>query len=89
MDALELVQELQVQRAENQTLRRDLTAALQRLEQATARIKPLEEQVAHQQALHTSLAQALERLEQAHARIKHLEGQAAKDSHNSSKPVRP
>jgi transposase len=86
MDTLELVQELEVQRGENQTLRRDLTTALHRLEEANARIKHLEEQVAQQQALHTSLAQALHRLEQAHARIKHLEGQAAKDSHNSSKP---
>ena len=86
MDALELVKELEVQRAENQTLRNDLTKALEHLEQATVRIKHLEGQVAEQQALHTSLAQALERLDQAHARIKHLEGQAAKDSHNSSKP---
>src|SRR5947209_1932983 len=86
MDALELVKELEVQRAENQILRNDLTTALEHLEQATVRIKHLEGQVAEQQALHTSLAQALERLDQAHARIKHLEGQAAKDSHNSSKP---
>jgi transposase len=86
MDAFELVKELEVQRAENQSLRTDLTTALERLEQASARIKHLEEQVAQQQALHTSLAQALQQLEQAHARIKHLEGQAAKDSHNSSKP---
>jgi transposase len=86
MDTFELVQELQVQRAENQTLRTDLTTALQRLEEASARIKQLEEQLAHQQALHTSLADALERLEEASARIKQLEGQAAKDSPNSSKP---
>jgi transposase len=86
MDTLELVKELEGQQAENQTLRADLTAALQRLEQASARIKQLEEQVAQQQAVHTSLAQALEQLEQASARIKQLEGQAGKDSHNSSKP---
>jgi transposase len=86
MNTLELVKELEVQRAENQTLRTDLTKALERLEQATVRIKQLEEQVAQQQGLHTTLAQALERLEQAQARIKQLEGQAGKDSHNSSKP---
>jgi transposase len=86
MDSLELIKELEGQRAENQTLRIDLTTALQRLEQATARIKQLEEQVAQQQALHTTLAKALDSLEQAHARIKQLEGHAAKDSHNSSKP---
>jgi transposase len=86
MDTFKLVQELEVQRAENQTLRNDLTQALHHLEQANARIKQLEEQVAQQQALHTSLAQALHHLEQANARIKQLEGQAAKDSHNSSKP---
>jgi transposase len=86
MDALELIQELEVQRAENQTLRNDLTTALHQLEQANARIKHLEEQVAENQTLRNDLAQALHRLEQANARIKHLEGQAAKDSHNSSKP---
>ena len=86
MDTLELVKELEVQRAENQTLRNDLTKALESLEQANARIKQLEGQVAENQALHNTLAKALESLEQANARIKQLEGQAAKDSHNSSKP---
>src|SRR5690242_8917330 len=86
MDALELIQELEVQRAENQTLRSELTTALAGLEEATVRIKQLEEQLAQQQALQTSLAQALQRLEEATARIKQLEGQAAKDSHTSSKP---
>ena len=86
MDTLELVKELEVQRAENQTLRNNLTKALESLEQANARIKQLEGQVAENQALHNTLAKALESLEQANARIKQLEGQAAKDSHNSSKP---
>jgi predicted nuclease with TOPRIM domain len=89
MDTLELRKELEVQRAENQTLRHELAKVLERLEQANARIKQLEGQAAEHLTLHDNLAQALERLEQANARIKHLEGQAAKDSHNSSKPVRP
>jgi transposase len=46
MDALKLVQELEVQRAENQTLCTELTIALQWLEQAHARIKHLEGQAA-------------------------------------------
>src|SRR5213080_3068152 len=86
METLELVKELEVQRAENQSLRNDLTKALGSLEQANARIKQLEGQGAENQALHKTLAKALESLEQANARIKQLEGQVAKDSHNSSKP---
>ena len=46
MDTLELVKELEVHRAENQTLRNDLTKALENLEQANARIKQLEGQAA-------------------------------------------
>jgi transposase len=86
MDSLELIQELEGQRAENQAWRNELTRALQRLEETTARIKQLEEQLADQQALQTTLAQAWQRLEQAQARIKQLEGQAGKDSHTSSQP---
>jgi transposase len=86
MDTLELVKELEVQRAENQTLYNNLTKALEGLERANARIKELEEQVAENQTLHNDLTKTLEGLEQANARIKELEGQAAKDSHNSSKP---
>jgi transposase len=86
MDTLELVKELQAQRAENQTLRNDLTKALSGLERANARIKELEGQVAENQTLRNDLTKALEGLEQANARVKQLEGQAAKDSHNSSKP---
>ena len=89
MDPSELIKELQAQRAENQTLRNDLTKALESLEWANTRIKELEGQVAANQPLHDDLAKALEGLEEAKARVKQLEGQAAKDSHNSSKPVRP
>jgi transposase len=45
MNVEELVQALEAQRAENQTLRNDLVQALERLEQANARIKQLEGQV--------------------------------------------
>jgi hypothetical protein len=44
MDAFELGKELEGQRAENQTWRTDLTTALQRLDQAPARIEHLEGQ---------------------------------------------
>jgi transposase len=86
MNALELVKELEAQRAENQSLRNELATALESLEQANARIKQLEGQAAENRTLHDKLARALEHLEQTNARIKYLEGQAAKDSHNSSKP---
>ncbi len=86
MNTLELIKDLEGQRAENQTLRNDLAKALEGLEQANARIKQLEGQRAENQTLRNDLAKALEGLEQANARIKQLEGQAAKDSHNSSKP---
>jgi chromosome segregation ATPase len=46
MNTLELVKELEAQRAENQRLRHELTQALERLEQASARIKQLEGQAA-------------------------------------------
>jgi transposase len=46
MNVEELVQELEAQRAENQTLRNDLAKALERLEEANARIKQLEGQAA-------------------------------------------
>jgi transposase len=77
MDTLELVKELEVQRAETQTLRNDLAKALGSLEQANAHIKQLEGQVAETQTLRSDLAKALGSLEQANARIKQLEGQAA------------
>jgi transposase len=86
MNALELVKELEAQRAENQSLRHELAQALESLEQANARLKHLEGQAAENRTLHDQLARALETLEQTNARIKHLEGQGAKDSHNSSKP---
>lgn len=86
MDTLELVKELEAQRAENQALHENLAKALSGLEQANARIKQLEAQVAENQSLHRTLTKALEDLEEANARVKQLEGQAAKDSHNSSKP---
>jgi transposase len=85
MNTLELVKELEAQRAENQRLRHELAQALERLEQASARIKQLEDQAAENRPLHDQLARALEELEQTNARIKQLEGQAAKDSHNRSK----
>lgn len=44
MNVEELVKALEAQRAENQTLRNDLAAALERLEEANARIKQLEGQ---------------------------------------------
>ncbi len=86
MNALELVKELEAQRAENQRLRHELAQALESLEQANARIKQLEGQAGENRTLHDQLARALEQLEETNARIKQLEGQAAKDSHNSSKP---
>ncbi len=46
MNALELMKELQAQRAENQSLRHELAQALDSLEQANARIKHLEGQAA-------------------------------------------
>jgi transposase len=46
MNVEELVKELEAQRAENQTLRTALAKTLERLEQATARIKQLEGQAA-------------------------------------------
>ena len=46
MDTLELIKELEVHRAENQTLRNDLAKVLESLEQANARIKQLEGQAA-------------------------------------------
>ncbi len=46
MNVEELVKELEAQRAENQTLRNDLAKALERLEEANARIKQLEGQAA-------------------------------------------
>jgi transposase len=79
MDALDLIKELEVQRAENQSLHKNLATTQERLEQANARIKHLEGQAAENQSLHDKLATALERLEQANARIKHLEGQGAEN----------
>src|SRR6266516_7892331 len=46
MNVEELVKELEAQKAENQTLRNDLAKALERLEEANARIKQLEGQAA-------------------------------------------
>ena len=46
MNVEELVKELEAQKAENQTLRTDLAKALERLEEANARIKQLEGQAA-------------------------------------------
>src|SRR5438105_1559898 len=46
MNVEELVKALEAQRAENQTLRNDLAKALERLEEANARIKQLEGQAA-------------------------------------------
>jgi len=46
MNVEELVKALEAQRAENQTLRNDLAQALERLEEANARIKQLEGQAA-------------------------------------------
>src|SRR5450759_2327082 len=46
MNVEELVKELEAQRAENQTLRTTLAKTLERLDQATARIKQLEGQAA-------------------------------------------
>lgn len=46
MNVEELVKELEAQRAENQSLRNDLAKALERLEEANARIKHLEGQAA-------------------------------------------
>src|SRR5436853_4598975 len=83
MDTLDLIKELEVQRAENQTLHKHLAETQESLEQANARIKQLEEQTSE---LHKNLTKALLGLEQANARIKQLEGQITKDSHNSSKP---
>jgi chromosome segregation ATPase len=79
MDALDLRKELEVQRAENQSLHKNLATTQERLEQANARIKRLEGQAAENQSLHDKLAKALESLEQANVRIKRLEGQVAEN----------
>jgi transposase len=79
MDALDLIKELEVQRAENQSLHKNLATTQERLEQANARIEQLEGQAAENQSLHDKLATALERLEQANVRIEQLEGQVAEN----------